>query len=240
MTRIFAVARRELGSMFRTPVGWIVIALYLFLTGLVFIMNTLVPGDVATLRYFFGASAMLLIPIAPAVSMRLFAEEYRAGTIELLSTTALSPWALVVGKLLGAAGFLIVLLLPTLMYPVVLFWYSDPNPDPGPMITGYLGLALVGLLYLSIGQLASACTSSQTLAFLVSLMFLVLISLASTQLAAIAPPPIDNALLNLSIDRRIRDFSIGILDTSHLVFFLSGIGLFSAASAGVVSMRRWR
>jgi ABC-2 type transport system permease protein len=240
MSRVVALATRELGSLFRTPVGWIVIALYLFLTGLVFILNTLVPGETATLRYFFGASAMLLVPIAPAISMRLFAEEYRAGTIEVLGTTALSPWTLAFGKWLGAGVFLILMLLPTLIYPIILLSMSDPNPDPGPMLTGYLGLVLVGLLYLSIGELASSVTSSQTLAFLATLMFLILISLASTQLASLAPPPFDVALLGLSIDRRIRDFSIGVLDTTHLVFLITGIALFVSLTAGAVTMRRWR
>jgi len=240
MTQVLVLARRELGSMFRTPVGWIVIALYLFLTGLVFATNTLVPGDPATMRYFFGASALLLIPIAPAVSMRLFAEEYRTGTIEVLGTTAIGPWTLATGKLLGAAAFLVLMLVPTLVYPVLLAFFSDPAPDPGPILTGYLGLILVGTLYLAIGQVASALSASQTLAFLATLMLLVLISFASTQLAVRAPAPFDAALLELSIDRRVRDFSIGILDTAHLVFFASGILLFMTLAAGAVAMRRWR
>lgn len=240
MTQALILARRELGSMFRTPVGWIVIALYLFLTGLVFATNTLVPGDPATMRYFFGASALLLIPIAPAVSMRLFAEEYRTGTIEVLGTTAIGPWTLATGKLLGAAAFLLLMLAPTLVYPALLAVFSDPMPDPGPILTGYLGLILVGTLYLAIGQVASALSASQTLAFLATLMLLVLISFASTQLAARAPAPFDAALLELSIDRRVRDFSIGILDTAHLAFFISAISLFVTLGACVVAMRRWR
>ena len=240
MNKVMVLAARELGSMFRTPVGWIVIALYLFLTGLVFATNTLIPGQPATMRYFFSTSALLLIPIAPAVSMRLFAEEYRSGTIEILGTTALGPWTLAAGKLLGSVVFLVLMLAPTLVYPVLLFVLSDPNPDPGPIIAGYLGLVLVGTLYLSIGQLASALTSSQTLAFLATLMLLVLLSLASTQLPARVPPPFDLALLQLSIDRRVRDFSIGILDSAHVVFFLSAVGLMLTLTASALAMRRWR
>jgi len=240
MNKVMVLAARELGSMFRTPVGWIVIALYLFLTGLVFATNTLIPGQPATMRYFFSTSALLLIPIAPAVSMRLFAEEYRSGTIEILGTTALGPWTLAAGKLLGSVVFLVLMLAPTLVYPVLLFVLSDPNPDPGPIIAGYLGLVLVGTLYLSIGQLASALTSSQTLAFLATLMLLVLLSLASTQLPARVPPPFDLALLQLSIDRRVRDFSIGILDSAHVVFFLSAVGLMLTLTASTLAMRRWR
>lgn len=240
MTQALVLAGREIGSLLRTPTGWIVIALYLFLTGLVFALNTLVPGDPATMRYFFSASALLLIPIAPAVSMRLFAEEYRAGTIEVLGTTALGSWTLAAGKLLGASGFLLLMLLPSVVFALLLMGFSDPMPDPGPILTGYLGLLLVGVLYLSIGQVASALSASQTLAFLATLMLLVLISFASTQLAVRAPAPLDAALLELSIDRRVRDFSIGVLDTAHLVFFGSGVAFFLTLSAAAVAMRRWR
>ncbi len=240
MNKILVLASRELSSMFRTPVGWIVIALYLFLTGLVFATNTLIPGQPATMRYFFSTSALLLIPIAPAVSMRLFSEEYRSGTIEILGTTALGPWTLTLGKLLGSTAFLLLMLAPTLVFPILLFAFSDPSPDPGPIITGYLGLVFAGTLYLSIGQLASALTTSQTLAFLATLMLLVLLSLASTQLPARVPPPFDLALQQLSIDRRVRDFSIGILDTAHVVFFVSAVGLFVTFSASTIAMRRWR
>jgi gliding motility-associated transport system permease protein len=240
MNQLMVLAGRELSAMFRTPVGWIVIALYLFLTALVFATNTLIPGQPATMRYFFSTSALLLIPIAPAVSMRLFSEEYRSGTIEILGTTALGPWTLATGKLLGSIGFLLLMLAPTLIFPILLMVLSDPIPDPGPIITGYLGLVLVGTVYLSIGQLASALTTSQTLAFLATLMLLVLLSLASTQLPARVPPPFDLALLELSIDRRVRDFSIGILDTAHIVFFISTIALFVTLSASALAMRRWR
>ncbi|MBX3323617.1 MAG: ABC transporter permease subunit [Phycisphaeraceae bacterium] len=240
MNVMLVLAARELGSLFRTPVGWIVLALYLFLTGLVFALNTLVPGEAATLRYFFGASAFLLVPIAPAVSMRLLADEYRSGTIEILSTTPLSEWSLALGKFAGAVLFLLVMLAPTLLYPVLLMWLSDPRPDPGPIATGYLGLILVGSLYIAIGLLASSITSSQTLAFLATLMFLILVSLTSTQIASLAPAPVAEVLMSLSIDRRVRDFAIGIVDTSHVVYFASLIGLFVTLAAGVLAMRRWR
>jgi ABC-2 type transport system permease protein len=240
MTQVLVLARREVGSLLRTPTGWIVIALNLLLTGLVFAFNTLVPGQPATMRYFFSASALLLIPIAPAISMRLFAEEYRSGTIEVLGTSPLGPWTLASGKLLGAATFLVLMLAPSAVFPALLAWFASPAPDPGPILTGYLGLLLVGLLYLAIGQVASALSASQTLAFLATLMLLVLVSFASTQLAVRAPAPLDAALLELSIDRRVRDFSIGILDTAHLIFFASGVAFFLTLSAAAVAMRRWR
>lgn len=240
MRRVWVLATRELGSMFRTPAGWIIVALFTLLTGLVFVTNTLSPGAPATLRYFFSASAFLLVPIAPAVSMRLFAEEFRAGSYELLGTSPLGPWTLACGKLLGAGLILLATLAPTLVFPAILLALSDPSPDAGPIITGYLGLVLIGAVYVSIGAFASALTSSQSLAFLATVMFLVLFSLASSTLAARVGRPFDELLTSLSIDRRMRDFAIGVLDTTHVVYFAGLIGLFTSLTAGAVALRRWR
>lgn len=240
MTSAWVLAARELGSMFRTPVGWIVIAVFTFLTGLVFVTNTLSPGAPATLRYFFSTSAFLLVPIAPAVSMRLFSEEYRSGSYEVLGTTPLDPWTLALGKLSGSLLFLALMLLPTFVFPCILFACSDPLPDPGPMLTGYLGLLLIGGVYVSIGAFASSLTSSQTLAFLATVMFLVLFSLASGTLATRVGEPFNLVLMSLSIDQRMRDFAAGVLDTAHLIYLIGLIGVFSALTAAALAMRRWR
>lgn len=240
MKAAWVLATRELGSMFRTPVGWIVIALFTFLTGLVFVTNTLSPGAPATLRYFFSTSAFLLVPIAPAVSMRLFSEEYRSGSYEVLGTAPLGPWTLSLGKLGGALLFLLLMLAPTLVFPGILFACSDPQPDPGPMLTGYLGLMLIGGVYVSIGAFASALTASQTLAFLATVMFLVLFSLASGTLSARVGEPFNLVLMSLSIDQRMRDFAAGVLDTAHLIYLVGLVGVFSTLTAAAVVMRRWR
>ncbi|RMH13360.1 MAG: hypothetical protein D6695_04315 [Planctomycetota bacterium] len=240
MRAVRVIALRELGSMFRTPAGWIIVALFAFLTGLTFTTTTLTPGAPATLRYFFSTSAFLLVPIAPAISMRLFSDEYRSGSYELLSTAPLGAWTLALGKLAGGGLFLLVMLMPTLVFPAILFTISDPAPDPGPMLTGYLGLMLVGTVYVSIGAFASALTASQSLAFLATVMFLVLLSLASTMLAGMVGPPFDELLGLLSIDRRMRDFAMGVLDTSHVISFAAVIGFFATLTAAAVAMRRWR
>ncbi|MCA9298925.1 MAG: ABC transporter permease subunit [Phycisphaerales bacterium] len=106
-----AIALREYRSLFRLPVGWVVIALYLALAGVVFAFLTLVPGEVGSMRVFFGFSGWLLLPVAPAISMRLLSEEYRAGTIETLVTSPASDASIVLGKYLGAASFLATMIL---------------------------------------------------------------------------------------------------------------------------------
>ena len=155
MRAVQVIAVREFASFFRLPVGWVVIALYLLLTGLVFGATVLRPGEAASLRSFFGWANWLLLPIAPAVSMRLFSEETRSGTAEGLMTAPVSDAAVVLGKFVGGGMFLVALLVPTVVYVAVLWRASEPAPDPGPIVAGYLSLVLVSGLYLSIGLLAS-------------------------------------------------------------------------------------
>lgn len=240
MTGVLTIAIRELRSYFRLPVGWIVAALYLSLTGAVFALSTLEPGAPATLGGFFAGAASLLAVVAPAISMRLFSEEARSGTLETLMTSPASDLTVVLGKYLGAAGCLAVILAPTAVYIALLYRLAEPAPDPGPILAGYLGLALVGLLYLGVGTLASACTSSQTLAFLVAFLVIVGHLLLTDEGAARLPQPYAGWLAATSISVRAREFGAGIIDTAHVGFFAAWTLWTLAAAALVQQSRRWR
>jgi ABC-2 type transport system permease protein len=234
-----AVMTRELSSLFRLPVGWIAIALFVLLGSVVFLGNTLAPGEPATMRYFFAASAWALLPVAPALSMRLLSEERRSGTMEMLSTAPVGDAAVVLGKYAAAVVFLALMLVPTLVFPAVLWAVSEPAPDPGPVLVGYLGLMLVGGLYLAAGTLASALTSSQTLAFLLTLIALVLVLLATGPLADRAGPAVSEWLRAASVTERMRDFARGVLDTADAVFFASVSLWLVGLSAAATEARRW-
>lgn len=235
-----SIASREFASLARTPVGWVVTALYFLLTSGVFVATTLIPGEPASLRYFFGPAGILLLAVAPAISMRLFSEELRTGTVEPLTASPAGDGALVVGKFFGAVLFLASMLVPTLAFPIVLAVFSHPMPDPGPIVSGYLGLMLVGSLYLAIGLLISTLTDSQTLAFLATLMILlvlvVLIEIAAPRL------PVRYAQLATagSVTLKMRGFAKGIVDTSSIVFFLSSTLAPLALATMTLSRRRWR
>lgn len=239
MRTAFTIAMRELGSYVRQPAGWIIVALYLLLTGLVFCSSTLVPGRPATLRDFFALSGWLLLPVVPAVSMRLMAEELRSGTIENLLTAPVSSWSLVVGKYLGAMFFLLAMLLPTLVYPIMLFAWSSPAPALGPVISGYLCLVLLGGIYLGIGLLASCLTANATLAFMMTL-FAILGVLFAPSAADIAPAPLKPLLANLSLSTRVADFARGVLDTAHISIFVLTAFVLVVISVAVMEVRRWR
>ncbi|MBX3353118.1 MAG: ABC transporter permease subunit [Phycisphaeraceae bacterium] len=238
MRGVLAIASREFAGFFRQPMGWVVIALYLALSGAVFALGSLQPGSPATLRGFFAVSTWLLLFVAPAASMRLLADEQRVGTLEPLMTSPVSDWAIVVGKYLGAAGFLLAMLAPTLVYVGVLEVFADP--DYGPIGAGYLGLVLVGALYLSVGLLFSTLTDSQIVAFLASLFFFLLLRIATLQGAAYLGDPWAQYLYPLSIDMRMGDFAKGVIDTSHVVFFLVASAWFLVLSGAMLTLRRWR
>ena len=167
MRNTLAIAQRELSSFFFSPIAYVVIALFALLTGVFFVAFVFHTDQAAELRFLFSRVVVfVLIPIAPAVSMRLLSEELRSGTIETLMTAPISDLHVVLGKWLGALGFFAVLLSPTLAYVVVLEVWS--NPDYGPILSGYIGLLLVGGLYLAIGAFASVLTRNQIIAFVLS------------------------------------------------------------------------
>ncbi|MGD9688519.1 MAG: ABC transporter permease subunit [Phycisphaerales bacterium] len=238
MSALSAVFLREFASFFRTPLGWVVVALFLFLSGIVFAYGTLYPGGPASLREFFQTCWSLLIVVAPAISMRLVAEELRTGTIEPLLTSPLPEISIVLGKYLAGVAFLCTALAPTLVFAGLLMALS--SPDPGPMIAGYAGIILLGMLYLAVGTLLSCLTASQTLAFLSTLFVLVLVEMGSQRLAVVLPEPWSSLAIGLSSGVRVADFAKGVVDSAHVVYFLAVSGWLITLAGVVLRMRRWR
>ncbi|HVZ94868.1 MAG TPA: ABC transporter permease subunit [Phycisphaerales bacterium] len=238
MTPLFAIARREFASFFRSSTGWVIIALYLLLSGFYVAFVTLKPNDPASMRAFFSVSRWLLLVVAPAISMKLLADEFRAGTIEPLAAAPVSEWAVVFGKYLGAFAFLLAMLAPTLLYVALLEHLA--NPDYGPILCGYLALLLTGALYLAVGTLASSLTQNQVVALLLTLFFFIGMEVIATQVAVMLGPPWDRPLFSLSLSRRVEDFARGVVDTSHLVFFTVLSAWFLILAVVRLESRRWR
>lgn len=238
MSAFVGIAWREFASFYRTSIGWVILALYLLLSGFYAGFGTFQPGEPASLRAFFAVSQWLLLTVAPAVSMKLLADERRTGTLEPLMTAPVSEWCIVFGKYAGAVLFLLTLLAPTLIYVGLLEYLADP--DPGPIVSGYLALLLAGAVYLAAGTLASSLTQNQVIALLLTLFFFVAVELLSNQVAALLGPPWDRPLFALSLSRRVSDFARGVIDTGNLVFF-GAVSLWLLVLA-VVSLesRRWR
>jgi ABC-2 type transport system permease protein len=237
-----AVAQRELMSYFFTPVGYVVLAVFTALTGLFFFFFSRLfePGSaIETNRLFEPMAWWVMVPLTPAISMRLFAEEQRSGNLEALVTAPLTDSQLVLGKWLGALGFLAVTLALSLMLVLLLEVYG--SPDYGPIFTGYLGLLLLGGLFLAVGTLASTLTHNQIIAFLATLIFIALFTYINFIVAnSYLSGAMAQALKFINPNEHNRNFALGLLDTGDFVFFISAIALFLVLAVKALESRKWR
>ena len=235
------IAYRELNSYFFSPIGYVVLALFTSLSGWLFITTIFIEGEPATMRPLFETlmGRGILIAMASAISMRLLAEEFNNGTIETLLTSPVDDVEVVTGKWLGALGFYAILLSTMLLEVLALAIWSQP--DYGPILTGFGGLLLSGGLFLAAGTFASAMTRNQIIAFLVTLSILLALSLLPPFVASLLPnSPLTTVLGYLNVNLQFADFSKGLIDLSHFVYFLSGIGLFLMLAVKVLESRKWR
>ena len=239
MMRTLTIARREIISFFFSPVAYMVLIIFTFVTTLLF-FATFGAGAPANLRTELGWIVWLLVFVTPAISMRLLSEEVNHGTIELLMTVPISDTELILGKWLGATATFASLLVPVLVHVVVLELYA--NPDYGPIITGLAGMLLVGGLYLAIGTFVSATSQSQLVAFMLTLLVTGFLTIGMYMLgrADWAPPGLQQAMFYLNVDQQFADFAKGLIDVTNLVYFASGIALFLFLAVLTLQSRRWR
>ncbi len=239
MTHTLTIAKRELTSLFFSPVAYVVLGVFGFGTALIF-FTQFRPGAPAEMRVVLGYVSVLMIFLVPAISMRLLSEEYRSGTVETLMTLPISDAQVVMGKWLGAMGFLVSLMLPLLVLTGVLALNSDP--DPGPILAGFLGLLMVGGLYLAIGAFASSTTQNQIIAFLVTVFIILAMVLPSWFIrgAGWLTDWMKQGLFYLDIYEQYGDFAKGVIDLGRVVFFVSGIALFLFLATQTLQSKRWR
>lgn len=230
------IAAREFRSFFLLPSGYVVGSLFLLANGIVFLSGVFLPGQPATLRGVFSFDVIILLFLCPAITMRAICEERRQGTWELLAASPAGTGAFVFGKFLASMGYLVVLLVPTLFLVGLLEFYG--RPDPGEIAAGYLGLLLVGAVYLASGVLASTVTASQTIAYLLTVFFWILVGLARSALPGWIGPDAWGVLAPWDPFLRMQDFTIGLIDTSSLVYFPSLAFFFLMVSILVVETER--
>ncbi len=247
---ILHIALRELRASFNNTLGWLVLAAWLFLSGMfwatMFSFYLITSADMVSNPYaasqmnftdylfapFFGNVVIVLIFVVPAVSMRLFAEEQKQRTLELLLTSPVSTAEIVLGKFLGAFGFVAIMLAATLYMPgMIEFWGS---PDVGAVATGYLGLMLASALILSLGMLLSSMTDNQ----IVALVFTIVLALMIYILGWVDSDP-ESFWMRASMLSHMRDFQKGVVNLSDLVYFAGFIGLFLFATHQRVESHRW-
>lgn len=252
MNNVLAIAQKEMRSYFSSPIGYVIIGLFALLFGWFFyaylgffvrsseqmMMGGQTPNvNQQMIRGVLLNSAVIILFVMPMITMRTYSEEKRSGTIELLLTSPVSDLEIILGKFFGAMGLYAGMLGVTLLYMAILFWFG--NPEWKPIAAGYLGLLLMGGCFISVGLLVSSLTKNQIVAgvatFAVFLFLWVINWIGET-----AGPTAREVVSYLSITEHFDDFARGVIDTKHLVYYLSFItfGLFLTAKS--VDSERWR
>lgn len=232
--RTFSVIfRREIRSLFLTPIAYIVIAIFLVVTGWFFFSTFFLAGR-ADLRDFFALLPIILAFVTPAVTMRLFAEEKRSGSYEILQTLPVTELDVLLGKYSSAVAFLMLMILPTFSYPLFISGLGDL--DWGPVLGGYLGTLLLVLTFSAVGILASALTRNQIVAFIIGLVGCMFFTLIDKMLYFF-PPLVASILQYLGADYHFQNISKGILDSRDIVYFLS-LGFLSLYVTHIVNRER--
>lgn len=254
MRNVLAIAGRELRAYFASPIAYFVIGLFAFIFGWffsailsIFAQQSAAAGPMGMsqpmnvnqmmIRPLLLNTSVVFLMVLPMITMRTFAEEKRSGTFELLLTSPLTDFQIVMGKYLGALGLYAVILLVSLVDVSFLFVFG--NPEWKQIATAYLGLLFMGGSFLSIGLFFSSVTKNQIVA--VMLTFAVLLFLWVIDWVADSAGPTVRAIVSaLAVTEHFNDFSKGVIDTQHVVYYLSFItfGLFLTAKS--VDSERWR
>ena len=239
MRNVVTMAGRELSAYFLSPIAYAVAAVFLFASGLAFGLGTFANGAESSLRSLFEFwMVMILVFELPMLTMRLLAEEFRSGTIETLLTAPISETEIVLGKFLGAMAFFVALLATLLLYPILISLYGPL--DAWLLVCNYLGLLLLGAMFISVGLFFSACTKHQIIAVLFSFSLLALMTFASRGLATQVEGWPRALLQQLSVQTHFFDFVRGMVDLNHVVFFVTTTGLFLFLAVKRLEMRRWQ
>ena len=234
---IWTIAKRELSGYFASPVAYVVIVIFLLLMGFfTFMLGGFFRAGEASLQFsFFRWHPWLYLFLVPAVGMRLWAEERRQGTLELLLTMPITAWQAIVGKFLASWLFLILAL--ALTFPVVITISYLGDPDAGAVFSGYVGSALLAGAYLAVTCFTSALTRNQVISFILSVVICFFLILCGwepvTDMLVNFSPALTKLVASFSVMPHFAGFQKGVIDSRDLLFFLSVIG-FSLFCNGVV------
>jgi ABC-2 type transport system permease protein len=256
MGNVIAIAQKELKSYFSSPIAYIVIGLWALLYGYFFVailsffvrqsmqMNQFgmqgpqsMNVNQQLIRPLLQNVTILILFLMPMVTMRTYSEEKRSGTIELLLTAPVTDFQIIMGKFLGALALYAIMLAVTAIHIGLLFVYG--HPEWKPIVTAYLGLLLLGGCFIALGLLISSLTSNQIVAGMVTFAVFLLLWVI-TWIGSFSGPTMDKLTTYLSIIDHWDDFGKGVIDTTHVIYYLSFItfGLFLTAKS--VDSERWR
>ena len=242
MANVWIIYKRELSAYFGTPIAYVFLAIFVFLSGIfAFYIGNFFEREQADLQAFFQFHPWLYLFLIPALSMRLWAEERRAGTIELLFTLPVTMTEVVLGKFLAAWKFTAIAL--SLTFPLWITVNYLGDPDNGAILAGYLGSLLMAGAFLAIGSCISALTRNQVIAFVVSGVVCLGFVLSGFPLVldfvgAVAPAIVVDTVRSFSFLAHFQAISKGVLDAGDVVYFLSLIVFWLFVNAVVIEWRK--
>jgi ABC-2 type transport system permease protein len=242
MNQVLAVFKREFAAYFATPLAYVFIVIFLFAMGaFTFYVGRFYDNGIADLSVFFGYHPWLYLFLVPAVGMRLWADERRTGTVELLLTLPVPIWATVLGKFLAAWAFCGVALLLT--FPIWITVNVLGDPDNGVIVASYIGSFLMAGGYLAISAAVSASTDNQVIAFVVSVAVCFLFTIAGAALVidffqVWAPVVLVNTISSFSFLTHFQAITSGVIDLRDLIFFASLITLFLAVNVVLIDLKK--
>ena len=236
MHNIMTIYKKELRSFFTSPMAYIFLVVFSLVNGY-FFTNTFFLYNQSDMRALFGIVPLVYLFFIPAVSMGLISREKSLGTIEIISTLPIRERDIVLGKYLAGFTLILVALLTTAVHYITLYNVGT-TVDHGAVFTGYLGLALLGGVYTSVGIFASSLTENQVIAFIVGIA-IVLAFFLMDKLLFFVPASMAGIIQYLSTEFHLSNISRGVIDTRNLIYFGSVIGFFLSMTTRVLESRKW-
>ncbi|MBI5182275.1 MAG: ABC transporter permease subunit [Nitrospirae bacterium] len=258
MRNFYLIFKKELNSYFYSPIAYVVITIFLIITGYFFYtffatfsavsFNAQIDPAMArqynllnitesVVRPLFGNISIWMLFLMPLLTMRLFAEEKRSGTIELLLTYPVRDIEVVLGKFAACLGIFAIMLLFTFIYPVMIKIYG--RPELGPIITGYIGLFLMGAAFISFGIFASSLTENQVVAAVLSFGVLLLFWIIGYSIGFVSPPLV-SVLSYIALTQHLEGFAKGVIDSGDVIYYLNFIMLCLFLTLRALESKRWR
>jgi ABC-2 type transport system permease protein len=247
MGRVLIIARREISSLFISPIAYVVLFLFLLFMGILFIWRIFTPGEVIELRRLTDFSRFALFFVVPLLTMSMFSDEYRSGRIEMLRTSPITEFDLLAGKFIGAMAFYLVLVASTLLFLAILMCFG--RPDFGQLISCYLGMALMGCMFVAVGLFFSSCTAEQIVAAMAGIITLGMFTITDLfspslpreiTLSSSFKIPIRPVVDYLTVGTHIGDFAHGSVGLGNTMYFLGFAALFLFWTYLVLESKKWR
>ena len=237
MRNLKAIYFKEMKSYFNSPMAYIFLVIFAIINGY-FFTRTFFLFNQSDMRSLFNIIPLVYLFFIPAITMSLIAREKNLGTMEVMSTLTLKDLDFVAGKFLAALSLVLVGLLITLVHFFTLIQVGT-NIDYGAVFTGYLGLALAGAVYSSVGTFASSVTDNQVVAFIIGI-FIVIIFFLMDKMLMFVPISLTGIIQYLSVDYHLSNISRGVIDSRNLIYFASVVSFFLFITVRVLEIRKWK